>query len=69
MCNISVNVQPTEKVDLIILVALAAHHTPIFTAHCGLSVITWGEGVSTAGGRVKDVEICITTTRVICCGV
>jgi len=51
--KISINVQPTEKVGLIILVALTAHHTPIFTAHCELSAITWGEGCPTQAAESK----------------
>ena len=53
MCNISVNVQPTEKVGIMILVALTAHHTPIFTARCGLSVINWG-GVGKGGVHCRQ---------------
>jgi hypothetical protein len=58
MSDVSVYLQPTEKVGLIILVALSGHHTLIFTALCGLSVIAWGaEGVhcrwqSQGGGKV-----------------
>jgi hypothetical protein len=30
-----------KKVDLIILVALTANHTPILMAHCGFTGIKW----------------------------
>ena len=51
MYNMSVNVQPTEKVGLIILVALTAQRTPGFTAHCKFSVIIlggWGNPMQVA---------------------
>jgi len=47
--KISVNVQTTVKVGLIILVALTAHCTPIFKAHCELSVIILGGGEGVHG--------------------
>ena len=63
--NISVNLQCTEKVGLIILVTLTAHHTPGFTAHYGLSVIIFflGGGFQCRWqrqrGRKMGVEIII----------